>query len=97
MKNAPDTITEEAKSRLALQSHWPRLRRMTLQLLLAWFLITVLSIWFARELSGLVFFGWPLSFYLAAQGAVLCYLAVVGIYAWRADRLEARSQAEHGH
>jgi putative solute:sodium symporter small subunit len=74
------------------KGHWPRLRRMTMLLLLAWFLITVLSIWFARELSGLVFFGWPLSFYLAAQGTLLGFLAIVGLYAWLAGRLESRQE-----
>ena len=44
---------------------------------------------FARELSGLFIFGWPLNFYLAAQGASLAYLAIIaayGLYMRRADR-----------
>jgi putative solute:sodium symporter small subunit len=31
--------------------------------------------------GGLTVFGWPLSFYMAAQGAALIYLAILGVYA----------------
>lgn len=84
--------------RASKDRHWPRLRRLTWQLSLAWFLITVLTIWFARDLAKIQFFGWQLSFYLAAQGAVLGFLAVVGAYAWYAARLEqGLRQDEHGN
>jgi putative solute:sodium symporter small subunit len=61
---------------------------MTGSLLATWLLTTFCIIFFARELSGLTIFGWPLSFYLAAQGASLIYLAIIGFYAWRMRRLE---------
>ncbi|MDB5796306.1 MAG: hypothetical protein JWP36_208 [Paucimonas sp.] len=70
--------------------HWQRVRRLSLLLLGAWFLVTLGSVWFARELAQISVFGWPLSFYMAAQGSILAYLAIVGIYAWRMDRLDAR-------
>lgn len=74
---------------------WTRLRRLTLRLLLVWLLITVLPIWFARELSHISFFGWSLSFYLAAQGVILGFLALVGLYAWCCARIEASTLQEH--
>jgi putative solute:sodium symporter small subunit len=46
-------------------------------------------IFFARERAGLTLFGWSVSFYLAAQGAILVYLAIIGIYALRMRRLDA--------
>ena len=71
-------------------AHWRLTRRLSLQLLAGWFVITVTIIWFARELDALVVFGWPLSFYLAAQGATLIYVALVGIYVWRMRILDRR-------
>jgi putative solute:sodium symporter small subunit len=54
-------------------------------------------IFFARELAGLTLFGWSVSFYLAAQGAILIYLAIVGFYALRMRRLDARfGEDSHG-
>lgn len=70
------------------RDHWRATRRLTAVLLLAWLLTGFLAVFFARELAGLTIFGWPLSFYLAAQGASLVYLALIGIYAWRMRRLD---------
>jgi len=74
---------------LALRAeHWRRTRRVTGLLLGLWLLTTFLTVYFARGLAHLSVFGWPLSFYLAAQGAALIYLAVIGIYAWRMHRID---------
>ena len=77
-----------------LERHWRRVRRMTGWLLAAWLATTFCIIFFARELSGLTIFGWPLSFYLAAQGASLIYLAIIAFYAWRMRALERRFRNE---
>ena len=77
-----------------LEAHWRRVRRMTGALLAAWALTTFGVVFFARELSGLTIFGWPLSFYLAAQGASLGYLAIIACYAWRMKVLERRYRLE---
>jgi putative solute:sodium symporter small subunit len=63
--------------------HWERARRLTLVLLLLWLATGFCTVFFARDLAHLSVFGWPLSFYLAAQGASLIYLVIIGIYAWR--------------
>jgi putative solute:sodium symporter small subunit len=68
--------------------HWKKTRKISYLLLLLWLLTGFLSIFFARELYDLSLFGWPLSFYLAAQGSALIYLAIIGFYAWRMRRLD---------
>lgn len=75
------------------QRHWHKVRRLTAGLLVLWLATTFCAAFFARELAGLTVFGWPLSFYLAAQGASLVYLAIIGGYAWRMRRLD-RAAAE---
>ena len=39
-------------------------------------------------LPQLTLFGFPLGYYMAAQGALLVYLAIVGAYALYMERLE---------
>jgi putative solute:sodium symporter small subunit len=82
---AGDDAGAAAQRQLALVAararHWQRCARLTSLLLAAWLITTFCSAFFARELSGLTVFGWPLSFYLAAQGAALIYLAIVAAYA----------------
>jgi putative solute:sodium symporter small subunit len=72
----------------ARMRHWCRTRRLSALLLLLWLLTTFCAAFFARELAGLSVFGWPLSFYLAAQGASLVYLAILAFYAWRMRKLD---------
>lgn len=69
--------------------------------MLIWVMVTVFVVFFARELSTFTVFGWPLSFYMAAQGLVVIYLIIVAVYTWqmgRFDRDAALSAAEqHPH
>ena len=65
----------------ARKTYWRRIRRLTALCLIGWFGVTFLVIFFARELSAVVVFGWPLSFYMAAQGLTLVYVLICGVYA----------------
>jgi len=73
--------------------YWLRVRRLTLALLALWFAASFGAVFWARELSTVTLWGWPLHFYLAAQGVTLVYLAITGAYALamrRIDRLGRR-------
>jgi putative solute:sodium symporter small subunit len=76
-----------AARRLRVQAartvHWTRTRRITALLLTLWLATGFCTVFFARDLAHLSVFGWPLSFYLAAQGASLIFLTIIGVYAWR--------------
>ena len=95
MTTALETLSPAGRSALiaARKLHWQRARRITFTLLAVWFGATFCTVFFARELSTLTVFGWPLSFYLAAQGASLVYLAIIGFYAWRMRRLDQQARA----
>jgi len=61
----PDKIETAPRA----QRYWQRTRRMTVGLLLVWFVVTFLSIFFARQLAGYTLFGWPVSFFMAARNS----------------------------
>ena len=67
---------------------WRRNRRIIALLLTVWFVVTFVVAWFARALS-FNFFGWPFSFWVAAQGALIVYVAIVWFYAWYMHRVDA--------
>jgi len=73
----------------AARIHWTQTRRLTAALLLVWFLTSFVLTYFARELRFAVL-GWPVSFYMAAQGSLLVYLLIVLVYA---QRQNARDRA----
>jgi putative solute:sodium symporter small subunit len=77
----------------ARADHWARTRRLTGALLALWLAVTFCTVFFARDLANLSVFGWPLSFYLAAQGASLSFLAIIGFYAWRMRAYDRRFHA----
>jgi putative solute:sodium symporter small subunit len=59
---------------------WRLCLRVTAWLLAIGFVVTFGVAFFARQLSFSVL-GWPLSFWVAAQGALVVYLALVCFYA----------------
>jgi putative solute:sodium symporter small subunit len=76
------------------RQYWKKNLRLTGMLLAIWFVATFVVGWFARDLQSLTFLGFPLPFYMGAQGALLIYVAVVGYYAWRMDRLDREYAAQ---
>lgn len=85
LSSDPDREDEQRRARIlaARAVHWARARRLVALLLALWLATSFCTVFFARDLAHLSVFGWPLSFYLAAQGASLTYLAIIGAYAWR--------------
>lgn len=70
-----------------LRRYWRNNLIVTATLLLVWFVVTFVVSYFARDLN-FAFFGWPFSFWMAAQGALIVYVAIVGSYAWYMNRAD---------
>lgn len=69
------------------REYWRKNLRVTAVLMVIGFVVTFGVAFFARELN-FNFFGWPFSFWMAAQGALLVYVALVWFYAHTMDRLD---------
>lgn len=67
--------------------HWQKNLKITGILLVIWFVVTFVVGYFARELSFTTF-GWPFSFWVAGQGALIVYVALIGFYAHYMNRLD---------
>lgn len=76
------------QTKMKYQQYWRSNLRMTGVLLAIWFVATFWVSWFARELQTLTVLGFPFPFFMAAQGALLIYLLLVGFYAWRMGKLD---------
>ncbi|MBC7404327.1 MAG: DUF4212 domain-containing protein [Cytophaga sp.] len=70
------------------QPYWRQTRRLTVALLILWFILTFGILFFARELTSIQFFGWSFSFYMAAQGLTLIYVVILGIFSLYSHRIE---------
>ena len=70
-------------------AHWRRSLGLTAALLALWFTVTFGVAYFARELA-FDFFGWPFSFWMGAQGALVAYWLITLVYARVMNRLDPR-------
>ena len=70
-----------------LQEYWRRNLNITAVLLVVWFVVTYVIGYFARELS-FSFFGWPFSFWVGAQGALVVYVLIIWFYARYMNNLD---------
>lgn len=78
------------------KQYWRRNLRLTGALLAVWFVATFVVGWFARDLQDITLFGFPFSFYMGAQGALLIFMLLVGFYSWCMDRLDREYGVQEG-
>ena len=74
------------------QDYWQRTRRLTFALLGFWLCVTFGSTWFARDINQIVILGFPLGFYMAAQGALVIFLLII----WWYNRQMSKIDREFG-
>ncbi len=67
--------------------YWRKNLRITGILLAIWFVVTYVVAYWARDLS-FNFFGWPFSFWMGAQGALVVYVAIIWYYAHYMNKLD---------
>ena len=71
--------------------YWKKNLNITAILMVIWFVATFVMGYYARDLS-FDFFGWPFSFYMAAQGSLIIYVLIIWYYARYMNNLDQ----EHG-
>jgi putative solute:sodium symporter small subunit len=67
--------------------YWRKTLRITAILMVIWFVVTFVVGYLARDLS-FNFFGWPFSFYMGAQGALIVYCLIIWYYARYMNNLD---------
>lgn len=75
------------------ESYWKYNVKLTVILLLIWAIVTyVLGGLLAGQLNAITIFGFPLGYYIAAQGALIVYVVEIVVYA----RLMNAKDLEYG-
>jgi putative solute:sodium symporter small subunit len=68
--------------------YWRKNLLVTGALLFVWFVVTFVVPFYARELNTFVIFGFPLGFYMGAQGSLIVYVVIIWYYARYMNRLD---------
>ncbi len=78
------------------KEYWRKNLVITALLLAVWFVVTFIEAWYARDLNTMTFFGFPLGFYMSAQGSLAIYVIIIGIYAWLMRKLDLEYNVDEG-
>ncbi len=74
-----------------LAAYWQATLRLIAPLLLFWLLSFALPAMFVAQLNQVqIFTGFPLGYYMGAQGSLIIFLLLIGIYIWRTHLLDRR-------
>ena len=68
--------------------HWQRTRTLMWITLSIWFVFSFLVHWFADALNGASFLGFPLGFYMAAQGSLVVFVVLIFWFARTQDKID---------
>ena len=80
----PDTtISSEQAVR-----HWTRTRSLMFVTLFIWFIFSFVVHFFAPELNEINFIGFPLGFYMAAQGSLIVFVVLIFWFAAKQNRID---------
>jgi putative solute:sodium symporter small subunit len=56
--------------------HWRRTSRLMWLMMILWFFFSFVVHLFAAQLNNIVIFGFPLGFYMAAQGSLIAFVVL---------------------
>ncbi len=70
------------------QMHWQRTRNLTFITLGIWFVFAFLIHWFGAQLNQASFLGFPLGFYMAAQGSPLIFVLLLMWSTYRQEKID---------
>lgn len=68
--------------------HWSRTRGLMILHLSIWFVFSFVVHWFASSLNQINFFGWPLGFYMAAQGSLIVFVVQLFIFVKQQEKVD---------
>ena len=59
------------------EAHWKETSRLTVITLLLWFFFSIVVHAFGSSLNSISFLGFPLGYYMAAQGSLLAFVIII--------------------
>ncbi len=70
------------------EGHWSKTKTLTIITLVIWFIFSFVVHWFADSLNSMSFLGFPLGFYMAAQGSLVVFVVLIFWLAYRQNKID---------
>ena len=78
--------------------YWKKNIRIVLSLLAVWFFVSFgMGILLVDFLDGFRFFGFKLGFWIAQQGSIFCFVALIFVYVYRMNKLDHEYDVDEDH
>ena len=71
-----------------LKAYWAYNVRLTTIILTIWFVVTYVAIFFSPELNNIVIFGFPMGYYMGAQGSLIVFVWLIFNYAFKMNKAD---------
>ncbi|MBL8672620.1 MAG: DUF4212 domain-containing protein [Alphaproteobacteria bacterium] len=72
-----------------IQGHWRKTSRLMWTLMILWAFFSFVVHVFARQLNEIVIAGFPMGFYMAAQGSLIAFVVLCFYNAYAQDKIDA--------
>jgi putative solute:sodium symporter small subunit len=69
-------------------SYWKKTRRLMFIMLGLWFFFGYFVHFFVEQLNEIVIFGFPLGFYMAAQGSLIAFVIMLFVFASKQNTID---------
>lgn len=70
------------------EAHWAKTTRLMLTFLGIWFFFGYVIHMFVVPLNKIVILGFPLGFYMAAQGSLIAFVVILFVFARKQDQID---------
>ena len=74
------------------EKHWEKSKNHMIVTLVIWFFFSTVIFMFGAEINSMTFLGYPLAYYMTAQGSLLAFVVMLF---WTANKQE-KIDEEHG-
>ena len=70
------------------QNHWERSKNHMLITVVIWFFFSTVIFMFGSEINSASFLGYPLAYYMTAQGSLLAFVLLIFWFANRQEKID---------
>lgn len=70
------------------EAHWSKTRTLMIIVMTIWFIFSFVVHWFAKDLNASTFIGFPLGYYMAAQGSLAIFVILIAFSNWRQNQID---------
>ena len=70
------------------ERHWEKTKGLMIMTLVIWFIFSIVIFMFGESLNNSSFLGYPLAYYMCAQGSIVIFVVLIFWFANRQEKID---------